>query len=132
MPFTPIVCLARAHSMPGCVVVTPYIEIQSYFVEHDSNDKREATSETSVLRGRLPARCVQMRVPATMVAGALLTALLAASTRRVQAYLQPTGDSLTTAHVGVWPRTHGDVTNHAIKLLAADGHGGVAAAFGEE
>ena len=25
MPFTPIVCLARAHSMPGCVVVTPGI-----------------------------------------------------------------------------------------------------------
>ena len=31
----------------------------------------------------------------------------------------------------VWPRTHGDVTNHAIQLLEADGHGGVAAAFGE-
>ena len=25
MPFTPIVCLVRAHSMPGCVVVTPGI-----------------------------------------------------------------------------------------------------------
>jgi phospholipase C len=60
-----------------------------------------------------------------------LLLLLLTGSRRVKGYLQPTGDTLSKAHTGVWPRTHGDVTNHAIQLLEADGHGGVAAAFGE-
>ena len=44
-------------------------------------------------------------------------------------YLQPTGDSLTTSHVGVWARSHGDLTNNAIRLMEVDGHAEVAGQF---
>jgi len=60
-----------------------------------------------------------------------LLCMLSGAREGALGYLQPTGDSLSVAHAGVWPRTHGDITNHAIELLAADGHGGVSKALGE-
>ena len=50
----------------------------------------------------------------------LALALLSQSPLRSSGYLAPTGDTPKIAHVGVWPRTHGDLTNTAIKLLEAD------------
>ena len=69
--------------------------------------------------------------PAMPTARTLLASVAAVTLATGGAYLQPTGDTLTIAHTGVWPRTHGDITNHALALLQADGHGGVAAALGE-
>eukprot|EP01048_Picozoa_sp_COSAG05_P011454 COSAG05_NODE_1079_length_5951_cov_17.759911_8_plen_203_part_01 len=68
--------------------------------------------------------------PDAMVPRPVRFALLAvALLRPVSGYLQPTGDSLTTAHTGVWGRTHGDLTANAIMLMEVDGHGHVAQQF---
>jgi hypothetical protein len=59
----------------------------------------------------------------------LLAVAALVAQQRSLAYLQPTGPSLGTADRDVWPRTHGDITNAAIRLLEADGHSRVASIF---
>ena len=69
-------------------------------------------------------RQLLLSLSALLMPAFLLPALLFPS---AAGYLQPTGPTTQRALQGagvdpaVWPRTHGDITRHAIKLLAADG-----------